>query len=71
MTEFQKEISVVALLLVFLLGCFCYVEIAHTEATGGSLRAGQTMEVQVTKKAVGLAGGKSKSVKAVERNGAL
>ena len=30
MTEFQKEIAVVSLLLVFFFASFCYVEIVHT-----------------------------------------
>lgn len=32
MTEFQKEIGCICVLLVFFLGCFCYVGIVHTEA---------------------------------------
>ena len=39
MSEFQKEIGVIVVLLAFLLGCLCYVETAHTEATGRSRAA--------------------------------
>ena len=31
MTEFQKEIACMIVLLSFFLGCFGYVEIVHTE----------------------------------------
>jgi len=45
MTEFQKEVSVVALLLVFLFACSCFVE---TVPTGSSVIRNQ----MGTKKAV-------------------
>lgn len=42
MTEFQKEIGVIIVLLGFFLGCFVCVEIAHTETAGGSLAVKMT-----------------------------
>lgn len=45
MTQFQKEIGVVIVLLTFFCGFFCFVEIARTEKAG---KIGQ----KITKKAV-------------------
>lgn len=36
MNEFQKETGIAALLMLFFIGYFCYVEIARTEIAGRS-----------------------------------
>jgi len=36
MTDFQKEVGLAAVLLVFFFGCFCYAGIVRTETAGRS-----------------------------------
>ena len=54
MTEFQKEISVIVVLLAFSLGYFCYVEIAPTGITRrGVVRANEKVLYDENSESIG------------------